>query len=745
MKEEPSVLDYVKWIFSFKWNQPMEIPPLSEEELPEVESEETAGEAEGEGIKGAVNEEVPLLVRARNFSQALPWRSILALIFGLLAQLGLEPPRSYENPSIMVLIFYWAAACFVVWGVLAKEWDAPEPAEEAEAPMASFVRWIPLLAGFVAMPLALIALLGNRFTEVNVLLWAMCLLYIVLAFWRFAAGNQSILARARALWERVKELRQRAPVIHFKVTPFLFLLVVVIGAALFYRFHQLNQVPAEMWSDHAEKLLDVNDLLNGQHKIFFERNTGREAFQFYWTALIVQVTGMDLGFMALKLGTVLAGLITLFYMYRLGKLVGNPWVGLLALLLAGVAYWPNVMSRAALRYALYPLFVAPLMFYLIRGIRSSNRNDLIKAGIALGLGLHGYSTYRIVPFLVVLAFGLYLLHAQSKNKRKQALGGFFILALVSLAVFLPLLSYTLEHPDMFGGRAFSRLIPSGPTEKPLTEIFLNNTWKASVMFFWDNGEIWVHSIPHRPALDPVSAVLFFIGVVLLVIRYVRKRNWLDLFLLLSIPVLLLPSILSLAFPSENPSLNRTAGAYVPVFVIAAIGLESLGRAWLSRAKSKIGIASAVYGLTMLIILVFSKNYDLVFDQYANSFRAGAWNTSEMGELIKDFSASVGTSDTAYVVPYPYWVDTRLVGINAGNIEKDYALWPENFDTTLSDPRTKLFILKMEDTVSLDKLRQLYPNAIYWLHQVPDLVGKDYYVVLVPGQPGERLESIPTQP
>jgi 4-amino-4-deoxy-L-arabinose transferase-like glycosyltransferase len=594
-----------------------------------------------------------------------------------------------------------------------------------------------------AIPLCLFAFLGNRFTEVNVFLWAVCLVCIVLAFWKFAGKGVS--AWLAEMWGRLKGLPRKAPVLRVNVTPFLILLVFVMGVTLFFRTYRLDQVPAEMWSDHAEKLLDVNDLLNGQHKIFFERNTGREAFQFYLTAMVVQVTGLGLGFLSLKVGTMLAGLVTLFYMYRLGKQVANPWVGLIVVLLAGAAYWPNIVSRVALRYALYPLFTAPLLFYLIRGIRNSNRNDMIKAGIALGLGLHGYSTYRIVPFLVVLAFVLYFLHSQSKYKRKQAMGGFFILVLVSLVVFLPLLSYTLENPENFGGRAFSRLIPSGPTERSLLDIFAENNWKASIMFFWDNGEIWVHSIPRRPAMDPVTAVLFFIGVVLLATRYVRKRNWLDLFLLLSIPVLLLPSTLSLAFPSENPSLNRTGGAIIPAFLIAAIGMEGLGRAWFSRARSFPGKAAAVLVLALLVSSVLSRNYFLVFDQYDKSFRAGAWNTREMGQLIQEFSASVGTADTAYVVPYPYWVDTRLVGINAGNVEKDYALWPENFDTTLSDPRAKMFILKSEDLAALEKLRQIYPDATYWLHQVPDLLGKDYYIVLVPGQPGERTVPVDTQP
>ena len=50
---------------------------------------------------------------------------------------------------------------------------------------------------------------------------------------------------------------------------------------MYFRFADLATVPAEMVSDHAEKLLDVVDILNGNYSIFFPRNTGREALQFY--------------------------------------------------------------------------------------------------------------------------------------------------------------------------------------------------------------------------------------------------------------------------------------------------------------------------------------------------------------------------------------------------------------------------------------------------------------------------------
>jgi hypothetical protein len=198
----------------------------------------------------------------------------------------------------------------------------------------------------------------------------------------------------------------------------------------------------------------VYDISQGQTRIFFPRNTGREATQMYWTLLMSWIFGTGLSFMSLKIGTVLFGLFTLPYMYLLGKEIGGARVGLFALFFAGIGYWPNVISRVGLRFPLYPLFVAPTLYYLIRGLRTRNRNDFILSGLFLGFGLHGYSPIRIMPVVVLVAIGLYLLHAQSKGVRRDAILWLVILGLASLIVFTPLpgeLRTALAcscHPDL---------------------------------------------------------------------------------------------------------------------------------------------------------------------------------------------------------------------------------------------------------------------------------------------------------
>jgi 4-amino-4-deoxy-L-arabinose transferase-like glycosyltransferase len=542
-------------------------------------------------------------------------------------------------------------------------------------------------------------------------------------------------------WERFKRWL-RAPGLRFGLDAWGLAVLAVFALSAWFRFVYLATVPPEMVSDHAEKLLDVVDILNGKYSIFFPRNTGREAIQFYLAAATANLLGTGVSYLTLKIGTALAGLLTLPYIYLFGKEVGGRKVGLAAMALAGVAYWPNVISRVGLRFPLYPLFAAPALYYLARGIRTKSRNDFLLCGLAVGIGLHGYTPARAVPIVVAFGVALAMLHAQWRGQR-WALGTWLVATgAVAFVVALPLIRVAVDNPDLVMLRTLTRV---GTTERPLpgpaVSIFASNLWNAIRMIGWDDGDVWVNSVPHRPALDWISAGLFYLGVAIVLARYVRRRQWLDLFVVLSIPVLMLPSILSLAFPAENPAPNRAAGAIIPVFVVAAIPLAALpdwaGRWWR-------GQRAALWG-TILALGLFAWsariNYNLVFVDYENLYRRSAWNTSEMGQVILGFSESVGTFDTAHVVAFPYWVDTRMPGIVAGRPTADYAIWPNQLDPLAQETRSQLFIVNPKDTEGIQKLQALFPEGTFALHPSPQ-EGHAFLIYTVPARAGLQVTPAP---
>ena len=733
MPEEPSVLDFLKSRLKF-WERgnKIEIPsdegppePISEQESPLLITPEPVTSVEPARVSV---EQAPLVKDVQEKIKEpnhWPWRSLLALAIALMAQRAWEPVPGQDRAAGAGLVLYAVALGLLVWAYLSREWRLAPLPEDGSAQDALRVRRLPLYLAILLTAAAFLTLSHDLFTPINVTLWVLAIICFVWAFWLPGEGLMPA-------WRRIKAFFTGGSW-QIKVTRTTLLVLVILAIIAFFRIYNLSGIPSQPNSDHAEKILDVYDVSQGITRIFFPRNTGREADQMYLTLWVSWLFGTGLSFLSLKIGTVICGLATLPFMYLLGKEVGGKRIGLLALFFAGVAYWPNVISRFGLRFPLYPLFVAPTLYYLIRGLRRRNRNDFILSGLFLGLGLHGYTPIRIVPFVVVIAVGLYLLHSQSRGSRKQALIWLCILALLSFIVFLPLARYWVENPQAFSARAFSRLSSSeSPLPGPAWQIFLSNTWNAIRMFNWSDGETGAHSVVYRPALDVVTGALFLVGVALVLIRYIRRRHWLDLFLLVSIPLLELPSILSLAFPNENPVLTRTGAAYVPVFLIIAMALDGLISGIQSRMSRRLGT-----GLIWVVVLFLAgissyQSYDLVFHQYADQVTASAWNSSEMGAVIKQFGQVYGSTDSAWIMAFPYWVDTRLPGVWAGIPNRDFAIWTKDLGQTQAVEGAKLFLIKPEDTEDIAALKQMYPQGVLsTYHSTTNIPGMNFLIFFVP--------------
>ncbi len=653
--------------------------------------------------------------KKNNYSHSVPSKDhgyekktiVCGILFAFAGQILLEPPiKNLVLPLvlyIMATIFFWngnRSGISIINENLNENVDYfPNPNINKRF----------LISSLILLVIAFTLFSNNQFTFQNLSLWILGIVTFFFSFWQYLE----------------KPAKSEKPSIHYYL---LFALALLITA--FYRFYLLNKIPGEMFSDHAEKLLDVMDILDGKFPIFFIRNTGREFLQFYLTAAIINIFRTGISFISLKLGTAFLGFLTLPFIYLLGKQIFNKWVGWLAFLFAGIAYWPNVISRVGLRFPLYPLFTAISLYFLFKGLTEKRFNMLLICGLTIGLGLHGYSPFRIVPILVVIVFLIYGMINNSRKERIFAFNGFLLITLSAFIVFLPLFRYLIENPGNVNYRALSRITSmENPIDGSVLLIFLKNLWKSLIMVFYKNGVVWVNSIPNRPALDIVSAVFFLNGLVIEIRRIARKRSWEDISFVVSIPILMMPSVLSLAFPQENPALNRSGGAIVPIFLIIGIGFFQFIKMLIKNngiILSKIfagSIAFIFLGISLL------QNYDLVFSKYADQFMENAWNTSEIGSVISQFIEAGNSPDNAFVIPYPHWVDTRLVGINAGYPKKDYALWTEDLKTTLDIQGEKLFILMPQDRIALDKIKLLYPAAEEEFYY-SKVSGKNFIIVSV---------------
>ncbi|MCA9932917.1 MAG: glycosyltransferase family 39 protein [Ardenticatenaceae bacterium] len=608
---------------------------------------------------------------------------------------------------------------------------------------------------------AFLHLQNNTFTREGTLAWLAAIIGYLLLFWQ---GIADWPRRVRDWW------RNQSWPLHLTIQRHHLILLAIFLLAAFFRFYRLNSLPGEMGSDQAEKLFDVYDVaVRGLRPIFFPRNTGREAMQFYLTAVILKVTGLPIGFLPLKMGTALVSLLTVPLVYLLAKELYGRSVSLLATTLFAISSWHVAISRIGLRFPFTAAFATPTLYFFIRALKYNRRNDWLAAGLTLGIGLHTYIPMRMVPLLLVLLALLKLLldaipvisHQWSVISKRQLTTDHQILntdhwslttdyreataltpsfwqnailsGLVSLLIFLPLLRYMTDNPAMFWYRVTTRSLENGNALPGETwRIFWDNVKNALLMFNYRGDAVVSNSIPFTPFLGLISGGLFVLGIVYLLWRLVKFRDRRTLYVLLTLFMLLLPSILSLEFPGENPSRVRTGGAIPWAMLIAALPLwvilQHLRANWARMGKWVAGGVTAV-----LLLIALRDNYTYYFVNYDTHFHRTLWNTSELGAAARGFANGMGDMEHVYHISFPYWVDTRLIGIYAGAIPWEQSIQDTNQIALLhtQDPAAKLYILHVRDQSSLKLLQDTYPTGWPELRHSARGPDKDFMLFFVP--------------
>ncbi|MCI0476447.1 MAG: glycosyltransferase family 39 protein, partial [Anaerolineales bacterium] len=595
-----------------------------------------------------------------------------------------------------------------------------------------------ILSAFALAALTFLFSSGNEFTPDNVLAWLLSIAVFLYAFWIPGKTWDEWLARLTSARKIFAEGARVSPSVVALIG------VMVIGVVTYYR--DLDATPVEMTSDHAEKLLDVNDIVNGGlAPIFFERNTGREPLQFYLTAAFVNLTQHPIDHMALKLITALMGVLVIPFTFLFARELFDDDVALFAALLIAISKWPLTMARMGLRFPFTPVFIAPTMFFLFRALKYGRRNDFLMTGLFLGLGLLGYNAFRLAPILVIVfVIVWWWTRRMSLQQTKTLIVNSALLFTLALFVVMPLARYMTEKPEMVWYRAVTRLVgDTQPIPGDPVEIFARNSVKAALMFNWTSDAAWPNALPNDPALDYVSGGLFILGVAYALYRLARYRENVYAFVLGGIALMLLPSTLSLAFPNENPSVVRAGGAIPFVFIVVALPLAWLMRSWReSLARFRWGKFALVAVLVLLFALIGRANYMRYFLEFDANYRRASWNSSEVAAVIRGFADSVGDVEHAWILLYPHWIDTRNVGINLGQPGWERTLSDADAARAhASEPTHKLYLLHPNDHANLARLREIFPNGQQRVFHART-PGHDFIVFYVPGAiaPGEVLES-----
>ncbi len=322
----------------------------------------------------------------------------------------------------------------------------------------------------------------------------------------------------------------------------------------------------------------------------------------------------------------------------------------------------------------------------------------------------------------------------------------------------------LDNPAEFWERTTGRLFGEAHTENPdgtftaipFSEryaafkqnlpVLIQNIGNSALMFNWKGDSSWFNGdLNQIPALDYFAGALLVIGLGFAIIRIRKRRDPVDALLPLAIPIMLLPTALSIAFPIEVPSFTRASGALPMVYLLAALALAILLRMMLSRLVGVWAPRLVIGAVVVLYLFGALANYDSYFVNAMSDYLKNALPHREAGQILKGFAASTGAPGNAFIISYKYWMDHRAIGIEAGYTDwsnaipdpkefpqKMYSIWQMDLDTKyeFKPDRQLLFFVNQEDKSTTETLKKMFPTGTLNTINTWD-PAKDFYIYTVP--------------
>jgi len=373
------------------------------------------------------------------------------------------------------------------------------------------------------------------------------------------------------------------------------ILVAILLVAAFFRLHRLEEAPPGLQHDEVFHGHDASVVLQGAHRIYFESNAGNEPLFVYLVAGTIALFGTN--YLGIRLAAVLCGLATVIFTHLLARKAFGYRVALLTSAGLAVSFWPVFVSRVGLRAASLPPMAAAAAYFLWAGLRQPKAGrrwwvHFALAGVSLGGTLYTYPASRMIPLIFYL-FVLYLalFHRPLLLERWK---GFLLFFALAAFVSVPIGVYIWTHPQA-DVRLQQLSQPLGLLAQGDPRLVIKSTLDTLKMFTLRGDPVWRYNLAGRPVFEPLSGVLFYLGLALALLCWRQPRY---AFLLLWLPLALAPSMIT----DCAPSFLRASGALPVVYVFPALAVEAVW-CWLEGRFGQ----RAGYGLVAVLLLLLAGN------------------------------------------------------------------------------------------------------------------------------------------
>ena len=353
------------------------------------------------------------------------------------------------------------------------------------------------------------------------------------------------------------------------------LLLLILIVALAVRVWHNDSIPPGLYYDEAREGVVARRILSEpSYRPVYIAYIERPAHHAYLVALSFAVFGDSIA--SLRLVPAVFGLLNVLAAY----LLFNRWfgrgthAGLIAAALLAVTRYDLTFSRIVFDGDSTPFFMLLTLFFLDRGFAGRRRSDFILAGLTLGIGQGFYLPMRIFAVLLV-GLGLCLAVAKAWRERsfiflKPWVPHLLLALLALLLATAPIVEFAVQSPGIFFDRSVSASIFYERAEPNLLLALYDSTLKHLGMFNYQGDQNARHNLPGAPMLDPLSGVLFLLGLGLALRRWRDARNFVMLALFVG---MLQAGILSTDW--EAPQALRSIGVLPSVIYFMTLALVTL--------------------------------------------------------------------------------------------------------------------------------------------------------------------------
>lgn len=302
--------------------------------------------------------------------------------------------------------------------------------------------------------------------------------------------------------------------------------ILCTAIAAFLRIYRLADLPPGLHGDEAITGLEALRILHdGWIGPYVGSALGQVTGTLYATALVFKL--FDPSIFTVRLSMAVMGIATIPAAYFLFLHSFGRWVALFGMIFITFSYWHLHFSRVSFPIISVPLMISLAAMAILWAMRSALIWPWFFAGLVLGAGTYTHDTYLM--FLGTIAIFLSINLALHHLQWRQLLLKYILLVCGLLLTALPLIQFAVSSTDIYLSHARQvsllkdPLLMNASTTAERVDFIARQSWDAITLLFRHPDIDGIDGTGGRGALDPVLAILAYLGLGIALTKWRRPQ------------------------------------------------------------------------------------------------------------------------------------------------------------------------------------------------------------------------------